>query len=144
MSKKTLLTRNGPCPCGSGKKYKRCCALKEERKGVLHWLRRNLKWIAGAAILLLTGYGIFRSNNGGSQEITYYIDTDIEEIDFSKLAEAQKRGVLDKVNKISCTCGCGMTLAQCVAIDSTCPLRSSNIDQIRDLIKEEAETNKSS
>ncbi len=23
--------RNEPCPCGSGKKYKRCCALEEER-----------------------------------------------------------------------------------------------------------------
>jgi uncharacterized protein YecA (UPF0149 family) len=22
-------TRNGPCPCGSGKKYKRCCAVAE-------------------------------------------------------------------------------------------------------------------
>jgi uncharacterized protein YecA (UPF0149 family) len=21
--------RNDPCPCGSGKKYKRCCLLKE-------------------------------------------------------------------------------------------------------------------
>lgn len=23
--------RNDPCPCGSGKKYKHCCALKEQR-----------------------------------------------------------------------------------------------------------------
>ena len=23
--------RNEPCPCGSGKKYKNCCALKNER-----------------------------------------------------------------------------------------------------------------
>jgi len=23
--------RNDPCPCGSGKKYKRCCAVKDER-----------------------------------------------------------------------------------------------------------------
>ena len=23
--------RNAPCPCGSGKKYKRCCAAKESR-----------------------------------------------------------------------------------------------------------------
>ena len=23
--------RNDPCPCGSGKKYKHCCALKEDR-----------------------------------------------------------------------------------------------------------------
>jgi preprotein translocase subunit SecA len=25
--------RNEPCPCGSGKKYKRCCALGEVRSG---------------------------------------------------------------------------------------------------------------
>jgi len=24
----TAIGRNDPCPCGSGKKYKRCCALK--------------------------------------------------------------------------------------------------------------------
>jgi preprotein translocase subunit SecA len=24
--------RNDPCPCGSGKKYKRCCLLKEEAR----------------------------------------------------------------------------------------------------------------
>jgi hypothetical protein len=23
--------RNAPCPCGSGKKYKRCCALKSQK-----------------------------------------------------------------------------------------------------------------
>ena len=23
--------RNDPCPCGSGRKYKQCCALKKER-----------------------------------------------------------------------------------------------------------------
>jgi len=26
--------RNSPCPCGSGLKYKRCCALKSERTSV--------------------------------------------------------------------------------------------------------------
>jgi len=24
--------RNDPCPCGSGKKYKKCCELKEKHK----------------------------------------------------------------------------------------------------------------
>ncbi len=28
--------RNAPCPCGSGKKYKRCCALERNGGGVLH------------------------------------------------------------------------------------------------------------
>jgi preprotein translocase subunit SecA len=29
----TRVGRNDPCPCGSGKKYKRCCALREVRPG---------------------------------------------------------------------------------------------------------------
>lgn len=29
MSNKTKIGRNEPCPCGSGKKYKHCCALKD-------------------------------------------------------------------------------------------------------------------
>lgn len=28
MSKKGYVTRNSPCPCGSGKRFKRCCMLK--------------------------------------------------------------------------------------------------------------------
>lgn len=24
--------RNAPCPCGNGKKYKRCCLIKENRQ----------------------------------------------------------------------------------------------------------------
>jgi SEC-C motif len=28
--------RNAPCPCGSGKKYKRCCALERNGAGGLH------------------------------------------------------------------------------------------------------------
>jgi preprotein translocase subunit SecA len=27
--------RNDPCPCGSGKKYKKCCLPREESKGLL-------------------------------------------------------------------------------------------------------------
>ena len=27
----SAIGRNAPCPCGSGQKYKRCCALKTDR-----------------------------------------------------------------------------------------------------------------
>ena len=30
MVKKEKVGRNDPCPCGSGKKYKNCCLLKEK------------------------------------------------------------------------------------------------------------------
>ena len=29
----TKIARNAPCPCGSGRKYKRCCLAKDEAKG---------------------------------------------------------------------------------------------------------------
>ena len=29
----TKIGRNDPCPCGSGKKYKNCCLLKQKNKG---------------------------------------------------------------------------------------------------------------
>ena len=28
---KQKVGRNDPCPCGSGKKYKKCCGMKEEQ-----------------------------------------------------------------------------------------------------------------
>jgi hypothetical protein len=38
--------RNQACPCGSGKKYKRCCAIRREKNR--RWL-----WIAGVIVVLL-------------------------------------------------------------------------------------------
>ena len=32
LIKNEKVGRNDPCPCGSGKKYKRCCLAKEEPK----------------------------------------------------------------------------------------------------------------
>jgi len=28
----TKISRNDPCPCGSGKKYKKCCGLQEQER----------------------------------------------------------------------------------------------------------------
>ena len=149
MNKNPTVSRNAPCPCGSGKKYKRCCALKGEQEASSHrQLKRTLKWIGGAAVLLLVGYGIFQKGpvsgpigynplvSEGSRGSVYYTDSDITAVDFSGLTQVQREKVLDKTNKMQCPCGCAMTLAQCVAVDRTCPLRSSNIKQMRDLVKE--------
>ncbi|MFB3142442.1 MAG: hypothetical protein ACE1Z2_06500, partial [Acidobacteriota bacterium] len=62
---------------------------------------------------------------------------DLREVDFSALTGEQKQEVLDQANEARCTCGCGLTLAQCVATDSTCPLRNSNIERIRSLVQQE-------
>lgn len=42
--------RNEPCPCGSGKKYKNCCALKKDRTSL-----GSLVVAALIALALLTG-----------------------------------------------------------------------------------------
>jgi hypothetical protein len=42
--------RNEPCPCGSGKKYKHCCALKEKRLSL-----GTRMWFALVAVMLLIG-----------------------------------------------------------------------------------------
>jgi len=50
----TAVGRNAPCPCGSGKKYKRCCALKpQHRASIGTWLLMSaigLMLLAGAVI----------------------------------------------------------------------------------------------
>jgi hypothetical protein len=42
--------RNAPCPCGSGKKYKHCCALKAQK---MPFSSRVLMSVIG--LILLTG-----------------------------------------------------------------------------------------
>jgi hypothetical protein len=56
-------------------------------------------------------------------------------IDFTSLTDEQKRSALVEANAARCTCGCGMTLAQCVATDMTCPVRMDNITKIRGMVQ---------
>ena len=119
-----------PCPCGSGKKYKDCCALKEQgRKKALRRSKTLAKW-AGAIVLLgLIVYGISQMSG------VAYTDADIRVVDFSTLDERQRKSALQSANQARCVCGCGMSLAQCVATDSTCPLRDGNIERIGAMVK---------
>ena len=107
-----------------------------------------LIWIGGVALAVLLGYAVTQvgpgsgssaslGTGGGTQRTGYFTDRDLREVDFSALTEEQKKEVLDHANEGRCTCGCGMGLAQCVATDSTCPLRNSNIERIRSLVQQE-------
>ena len=87
-----------------------------------------LKWIAAAAVVGAVGYGVSQMSN------IAYGDAEIKVVDFSGLDAKQKRGALEAANAARCTCGCGMTLAQCVATDSTCPIRESNVEKIKGLV----------
>ena len=93
---------------------------------------RLITWIMIAAVVGLIGYGLSQLSN------VAYTDQDIKVVDFSLLDATQKRSALETANQARCVCGCGMTLAQCVATDSTCPVRESNIDRIKVMVRQAA------
>ncbi|MCU1385872.1 MAG: hypothetical protein JWL71_4569 [Acidobacteria bacterium] len=93
-----------------------------------------VKWIAAAAILGAIGYGVSQMSN------IAYGEREISVIDFSGLETAKKREVLEAANAARCSCGCGMTLAQCIATDSTCPIRQDNVDKLKTMVSDAART----
>jgi hypothetical protein len=93
-----------------------------------------VKWLVIAAVVGGIGYGITQMST------IAYGEAEIKVVDFSGLDAAQKRSALEAANAARCTCGCGMTLAQCVATDSTCPVREDNIAQIRKIVSEASRT----
>lgn len=64
-----------------------------------------------------------------------YTDSHLTAVDFTALSDNQKRAALVEANAARCGCGCGMTLAQCVATDMTCPVRTDNITKIRAMVQ---------
>jgi hypothetical protein len=103
------------------------------RHGARQRLIRRLK--SGAitlAVLAAIGgviYGLSRSAG------IAYNERDLPDIDFTSLNADQKRAALVEANAERCTCGCGMALAQCVATDMTCPIRTGNITKIRGMVQ---------
>ena len=89
---------------------------------------RVLTWIGVAAAAALVVYGISQMSN------IAYGEKELSVINFSELSSTQKRTALEAANTARCTCGCGMTLAQCVSTDSTCPLRDGNITRINGMV----------
>ena len=82
---------------------------------------------AGVAVLV---WGISRTSG------VVYTDNDIAVVSFSALTSSEKRSALQAANRARCSCGCGMTLAQCVSTDMTCPLREQNVQSIRTMVRE--------
>jgi hypothetical protein len=93
-----------------------------------------VKWIVIAAFVGAGGYGLSQMSN------IAYGEAEIKVIDFSGLDAKQKRGALVAANAARCTCGCGMTLAQCVATDSSCPIRQDNVEKIKKMANDAART----
>jgi SEC-C motif len=125
---------NQPCPCGSGKKYRECHALKDERRRRFgRQFRKLLVWVGALAAIALVVYGL--SSGVG----VAYDEERIGAVNFSGLNASQKKVALRAANAARCTCGCGMTLAQCVSTDSTCPIRTDNIARIKGMVADAME-----
>jgi hypothetical protein len=109
---------------------KRQRAATKSRSRVPKGMRKMLVWtivIAGAAAFLYIA-----SENAGVP----YDDRAIAVVDFSSLDAPAKKTALQAANRARCTCTCGMQLAQCVATDSTCPVRNENIERIKTMVRE--------
>ena len=95
-------------------------------------LRRVKSFAIIVGVLAAIGgilYGLARSPN------IAYTERHLSDVDFTSLTAEQKRAALVEANTGRCTCGCGMGLAQCVATDTTCPLRTGNITKIRGMVQ---------
>jgi hypothetical protein len=92
------------------------------------WVK-SVKWLVAAGVVALIVYG-FSQMSGVA-----YDERALAVINFSGLTSGQKRTALQAANGARCTCGCGLGLAQCVATDSTCPIRDSNIERIKGMVR---------
>ena len=103
------------------------------RHGARNRLVRRVKNIAMVLGVLAVVGGILYAL-ASSPSVTY-TERQLPDIDFSSLNAEQKRAALVEANADRCTCGCGMALAQCVATDMTCPVRTGNITKIRGMVQ---------
>jgi hypothetical protein len=63
--------RNAPCACGSGKKYKHCCALKPQKMSVTSRILYSLigLMLVGGAIIALVSLGDVGSDTPGPRRV---------------------------------------------------------------------------
>jgi len=93
-------------------------------------LKKMLIWIGALSVAAALFYVI--SENAGVP----YDDRAIAVVDFSSLSSKARKTALQAANRARCACTCGMQLAQCVATDSTCPIRTENIEKIRTMVRQ--------
>ena len=91
---------------------------------------RAAKW---GALIAVAGLLVYAASQ---MDGIAYGERELGVVSFSDLTAKGRRTALKAANDARCTCGCGMTLAQCVATDSTCPVREGNIDRIRGMVRD--------
>ena len=91
-----------------------------------------VKWLVIVGVAVIVVYG-FSQMSGVA-----YNEEAIRVVDFTSLTPEKKQEALVAANAARCTCSCGMTLAQCVSTDSTCPVRENNIERIKTMVRDAA------
>ena len=104
----------------------------EQRRRATPSYFKAIKWIAALGAVALIVYV------GSQMSGVAYNEDAIKVVNFSNLKPAEKQTALVAANNARCTCSCGMTLAQCVATDSTCPVRENNIERIKTMVRDAA------
>ena len=99
------------------------------RRRMLGRVKRTAIWVAVLVGVGALFYGLATTSG------VRFDENDLAIVDFSGLNSSQKRTALQAANAARCTCGCGLGLAECVATDSSCPIRSSNIDKIKKMVE---------
>ena len=61
--------------------------------------------------------------------------TELPDVDLAGLTPQQKAAVLKRLNSETCTCGCGLTIAQCRINDTTCPVSSKLAAEVVQQVK---------
>jgi hypothetical protein len=91
---------------------------------------RAVKWTIGVALAAGVVYLVSQSSD------VPYNERAIGVVNFSDLSPKGKKTALKAANDARCSCGCGLGLAQCVSTDKTCPIRESNIERIRAMVRD--------
>lgn len=102
---------------------------REKRQGA-PLLLKAIKWTVGLALAAGVVYLVSQSGD------VPYNERAIGVVNFSDLSPKGKKTALKAANDARCSCGCGLGLAECVSTDKTCPIRESNIERIRTMVRD--------
>jgi len=91
---------------------------------------KAIKWTIGFALAAGVVYVVIQSAG------VPYDERAIGVVNFSDLSPKGRNVALKAANDARCSCGCGLGLAECVSTDKTCPIRESNIERIRTMVRD--------
>jgi hypothetical protein len=103
---------------------------RRRRKKAAPFYLKAIKWSIGIALAAGVVYVVSQSSD------VPYNERAIGVVNFSDLSPKGKKAALKAANDARCSCGCGLGLAQCVSTDKTCPIRESNIERIRSMVRD--------